>query len=106
MPATGLTINTDPAEHWTEPGQVLDQKLCVSIAGLGLLMVNTAYQQEGNRTRDCAELASMGTVSSWSPDLKSQQGCTEIEAVLLLSLGKEGEKKLYPSGLFWVCWSS
>jgi len=34
----------------------------------------------------------MGTISSWSPEFKPQIGCMEIEAMLLLRWGKEGEK--------------
>lgn len=91
-PTIGLTINTDLAEHGAEFGHILDWKLGVSVAGLRLLVLSTTYQQEGNRTCCCAELASRGTISSWSPDFKSQLGYIEIEVMLLLRWGKEGEK--------------
>lgn len=47
-------------------------------------MLSTTYQQEGNRTCDCAEPVSMGTISSWSSDFKSKLGYMKIEATLLL----------------------
>lgn len=47
-------------------------------------MLSTTYQQECNRTCDWAELASMETISSWSPDFKSQLGYMKIEGTLLL----------------------
>lgn len=40
----------------------------------------------------CAEPARVGTVSSWSLDLKFQLGYMEIEAMLLVWWVKEGEK--------------